>query len=388
MGSWFSNLHIRKDGTMTEEAIDAYIRKLMAARDYLPAESEQEADGAFAILSDERSQWYSVYSDLFSFDDPKAFSDYATPMSAEWKTDILGISCFDSDYLYLNLIDSENQVNAWAGIGSAMGTGIWRRTNTAAWKGKVIDHNAFRESIKKKFVFAEDVLSETAHCLELPQELSVASYEHLSDQEWNTPPTYLYFKLPDTKKTKAAPILVQHTISMMPCFPERPSIVSAVNTGGESKGLSVYFLGPYVEHEEITFSDVCFLSEKNGQFVENPVALKKVRLSDGQWAYYHHDPAYRLPPKVDDRLPPVKRTKQEMNRSVTVRFIPHGDPAKILDITVVLVPDQNLQGQTAWNVWHRFGSKKAYIQYHNQIWKNKPGCEDLLLREEDYDQDT
>ena len=104
MGSWFSNLHVRKNSILTETDVIAYIRKIMTAQQYMPVESEDEADGAYAIISDNKSQWFSVYSDLFPFDETKQFDDYATPMSAELKTDILGI--FDYDNLQLKqLID-------------------------------------------------------------------------------------------------------------------------------------------------------------------------------------------------------------------------------------------------------------------------------------------
>ena len=73
------------------------------------------------------------------------------------------------------------------------------------------------------------------------------------------------------------------------------------------------------------------------------------------------------------------------NSVLTVRFVPQGDPRKVLDITVMLVPDQNPEGRTTWNVWHQFGSKKAFIQYHNTNWSRFPNGTALLMREEDYD---
>lgn len=385
MGSWFSNLHIQKSGQITETAILAYIREWMAAREYLPAASQEDADAAFAILCDDRSNWISVYSDLFSFDDPKAFSDYAAPMSRALKTDILGISCFDSDYLYLNLINSETQLDAWAGIGSAAGLGIRRRTNLSAWKTKVEDYQSFQAHIKSEFVFAEEVLGKIEHCLRLPYEFSTASYDHLAELGQQERAVYLYFKLPEGMKNQEPPKLEQHTYSMMPCFVGSPAIVTALNVGGASKGLSVYFVGPYVEHEDITFSDVCFVKRKNGVPESVPIKLEKVQLADGQWAYYYHDPGYKLLPKVDARLPAGKKWQAESERSITLRFVPRGDSGKILDITVVLVPDKNPQGQTGWNVWYPFGSKQAYIRHHNETWSKIPGCEKNLLREEDYD---
>lgn len=384
MGSWFSNLHIRKNSMITETAVAEYIRGIMSAKQYLPVTSEEEADGAFAIITDDNSQWYSIYSDLFSFDEPKQFTDYALPMSKELKTDILGISCFDSDYLYLYLIDAAKKVDAWVGVGSAAGLGIRKRTNLSAWKNKVSDFDRFKESARKKYVFAEEFLAEAAHCIHLPQEHSAASYEYLSDLGLNHQAIFLYYKLPEAMTPQEAPKLVQRVVSLMPCFLGKPSTVSGVNVGGASKGLSVFFVGPYVENEEITFSDVSFIKWKNSRIESVPFELKKIQLSDGRWAYYHHDPEYRIMPKVDERLPMMKQMRVEEEHSITVHFVPHGDPTKILDITVVLVPDKNTQGQTAWNVWHRFGTKKAYIQYHNDNWSKHPDCEHLLLKEDDY----
>ena len=385
MGNWFSNLHVRKSISITENDIVENISKMMIAQHYLPTTSPSEADGSFAIITDIKSQWYSVYSDLFSFDKPTLFADYAIPLSTEMKTEVLGISCFDSDYLYLNLIDVENKVDAWVGVGSAVGLGFRKRSNLSAWKNKVSDFIGFKESVKKKYVFSEEVLADVEHCIHLPHEYGMLSYEHLSDLESDEEPVYLYFKLPVEMKSQDAPKFFQRTFSLNPCFLDRPSVVSGINIGGASKGLSVYFIGPYVEYEEITFSDVSFVKNKGDCYEYVPFDLEKVQLSDGQWAYYYHDPAYRIPPKVDDNLPVIKQRRIESERSIKVRFIPHGNPRKVLDITVALVPDKNIQGQTVWNVWHRFGSKSAYIEERNKTWRKHPDCSDMILNEEDYD---
>lgn len=385
MGNWFSNLHIRKNNTITEDNIAQYIREMMAEKQYLFDVSEDEADAAFAIVSDDASEWYSVYSDLFSFDQPKLFTDYATPMSVEFQTDILGISCFDSDFLYLNLIDAAKKADAWAGIGSAAGLGIRKRTNLSAWKNRVSDLEEFKKGLKKKYVFAEEALAVIEPCLRLNQNYGAASYEYLSDFGLSERATYLYFKLPESMKTQEAPQLVQTSVSLMPCFLDHPATVRAINIGGASRGISVYFVGSYVENEEITFSDVCFVKRKNNQPESIPVELRKVQLSDGQWAYHYHDPGYKILPKVDDRIPTAKRMRMESEQEITVRFVPQGDPRKMLDITVVIVPDKNPAGQTGWNVWYQFGSKKAFIQFYNKTWSKHPNCEHLLLREEDYD---
>ncbi len=396
MGSWFSNLHIRKNETVTKEVFEKYMEKFMASKHYLPCTSEIDADGAVAIVASEDCRWISIYSDLLSLEDPGKCAETMDLLSSELHTDVLGISCFDSDYLYLNLINTEEKTDAWIGIGSAAGLGIKRRSGLSAWKKKVSDFQAFSESAKKKYVFAEEFLAVAERCMELPETQSSACYEYLEDFGLDKKAKYFYFKLPEDMKTKDPVKLVPLMYSGMPCFLDKPSIVNGVNVGEESRGLSVYFLGPYVENEEITFTDVCFVKRKKNNCPETiPIELEKVQLSDGQWAYYYHDPGFRIPPKVDDRLPSAKHQRMVFDRSIVVRFVPHGNARKILDITVVLVPDKNPEGQTGWNAWRHLGSKKAFIEEYNAIWDERRDSYRSLninpdvcpphLREEDFD---
>lgn len=388
MGSWFSNIHIRKNEMITEETVADYINKVMAAQQYLPVASGTDADGTVAIVANGDCQWVSVFSDLISHDDPESCARIAAPISAELHTDVLGISCFDSDYLYLNLINTEEKTDAWIGIGSASELGIKRRSGLAAWKKKVSDFPAFSEGIKKNYVLAEEFLTVIEPCLKLPAMQSSASYEYLKEFGLDKNAKYLYFKRRDDAPSKeSAQLVLYYMYYGLPCFVEKPNSVMAINTGAESRGLSVYFLGPYVETDEITFSDVHLETWKESI----PIELTKVQLPDGQWAYCYHDPDFQIPPKVPNRVAKEKRALMEKERHITVRFVPHGNPRKTLDITVALVPDKNQSGQAKWNVWHPWGSKKAFIEHHNKIWKrvrafetNPDSCLPLLS-EKDFD---
>lgn len=391
MGSWFSNIHIRKCETVTETSVAEYISKLLTAQQYLQAASESDADGAVAIVCDEDNPWISVYSDLLSFEEPKAFEKIAAPLSAQLHTDVLGISCFDSDYLFLNLINSDEKTDARLGIGSASGLGIKRRSGLAAWKNKVRDFPAFSKAAKEKYIFAEEFLGNAESCLGLPELYAAACYEYLQDLKLDQKAKYFYFKLPDEIKIQEPTKLVPWIYSLMPCSMGKPCVVDGINVGGESRGLSVFFLGTYVEREEITFSDVCFVKCRNNQNQSIPFTLSKVQLPDGQWAFYYHDPGFRIPPKVDDRLPMSKRMRVEDEQRIAVRFVPHGNPDKIMNITVVLVPDKNPEGLTFWNAWHRWGSKRAFIDQFNITWEKQrelspnPNTYPSILKEEDFD---
>lgn len=389
MGSWFSNFHIRKNETASEAKVVEFLNAWMAAKQYVPCSIETDADGAVAVVTKEGCPWISVYSDLLSFEDPGKLTEIAVPLSAELRADVLGISCFDSDYLYLNLVNSLEKTDAWIGIGSAAGFGIKRRSGLSAWKKIVSDYKAFAESAKKNYVCAEEFLAEAENHLALPAVQGAAAYEYLKEFGLDKNAKYFYFKLPEAIKTKDPVKLVPHRCSGMPCFLGKPSVVDGINVGGESRGLSVYFLGSYVENDEITCSDTCFVKWKNNRTESIPFALTKVQLSDGQWAYHYHDPGFRIPPKVDDRLPMSKRFRVENEHSIIVRFVPHGNPRKILDITVALVPDKNPEGQTGWNVWHSWGSKEKFIEQFNKTWefprKMSPATTPPELKVEDFD---
>lgn len=392
MGSYFANIHIREKKTATKETIEKYIEKFMASRHYLPCVSEIDADGAIALVTSADCPWISLYSDVLSLEDPSKCAEIMKSLSSEFQTDVLGISCFDSDYLYLNLINTGERMDAWVGIGSASGLGIKRRSGISAWKKKVSDFQTFSENAKRKYDLVEDFLAVTEQCLKLPAIQSSASYECLKDFDLDERAKYFYFKLSEDMKSKDPTKLVQHTYSLMPCFMDQPSIVSAINVGGESRGLSVYFSGPYVENDEITFSDVCFVKWKNNQLEEVAFDLTKVQLPDGQWAYCYHDSQFKIPTKVDDRLPLSKQVNERFDSDICVKFVPHGNARKMLDITVLLVPDQNSEGQTGWNVWKRYGSKKAFIEQFNATWDDpRVSHSDFItdlpqtLREEDFD---
>ena len=63
----------------------------------------------------------------------------------------------------------------------------------------------------------------------------------------------------------------------------------------------------------------------------------------------------------------------------------------MLDITVAFIPHEHRQGGTQCNIWHPYGSKKAFIEHYNKINKRVRAMEGdtddslPLLNEADYD---
>lgn len=343
MGSWFSNLHIRRAENIEPSAVDSALTEMMTAANYLPAENAAEADAAVAILGT-NSEWISVYSDFFEFGEPKQFQDIARPISERLHTDVLGIACFDSDFMFMNLINPEQKLDAFARIGG--GYGVKRRSNFSAWKNKVTDLDAFKRcAAENEYAFAEEFLMDTAQYTGLNEELAISSYDTLGELELPVQKRYLYFKLPDTVE-RVPPKLILHSAgSSCTCTDGKWTWVGVANVGGASRGLSVFFIGSYVENDEISFSDLYLETGHEG--TRTPFELKKVRLIDGRLAYYYNAPEYKIPKAVKDGLSWMKKFDEESKREIKVVFTLHGDERKMLDIILVVSPDKNPEGQYA-----------------------------------------
>jgi hypothetical protein len=389
MGSWFSNVHIRKNETASEEKVIEFIRGWMASKQYVPCAAETDADGAVAMIAEEDCQWISVYSDLLSFENPGKYTEIATPLSAELHTDVLGISCFDSDYLYLNLVNADEEVNGWVGIGKGAELGIKRRNSLTPWKKKVADYPAFSAAAKESYICADEFLSVAAPHLGLPVDQSATSLDYLKDEELNAQASYLYFRAEYEKLDARVPKLASCYLRYaLPCLNGKENKMAALNVGTASKGLTICFMGPFVEHEEISFEDVT-IKDLAGKQCYYPL-LKKIQLSDGQWAYVGHIADYEILPAIPKRITDARRRRLEDERIIWIYFTPYGNPRKMLDVTVSIFPDENPQGQAIWNVWHRHGSKSAFIKYHNKTWKMLRNFESEenclpLFKESDFD---
>jgi hypothetical protein len=95
-------------------------------------------------------------------------------------------------------------------------------------------------------------------------------------------------------------------------------------------------------------------------------------------------------PAIPKRITDARRRRLEDERIIWIYFTPYGNPRKMLDVTVSIFPDENPQGQAIWNVWHRHGSKSAFMKYHNKTWKMLRNFESEensypLFKESDFD---
>ena len=357
MGCWFSSIHIRKSDRVKPDDILRHLSARLEAQGFVRLPSQEEAEASLVIATRPDSEWFSIYSDWLE-PGGGAFDGMTAELSTALGVEALEVACFDSDYLYINLIDAAAGIDAWAGVGSAAGLGVKRRTGLAAWRNRVKDFQRFKAGIQQKRVCAEDVLCDVGPCLGLPVELSTAVYVDVENDGFS----HLYFKAPAGPEAGGPVRLVASTYSSAPWLPGESVVVDALNKGRTSRGLTVYFIGPFVEHDEITFPDVGFVRIKKWRAEFEPITLEKMQLPDGRYAYRYVDRRRRLPACPSDGMPlTAKRVDFESERKICLRFVPQGNPEKALDITVVLVPHENPEGWVSFNVWKDYGSKEAYL---------------------------
>ncbi|MBQ8414341.1 MAG: pantetheine-phosphate adenylyltransferase [Clostridia bacterium] len=185
--------------------------------------------------------------------------------------------------------------------------------------------------------------------------------------------------------TDIAPRLKINQFSLTPCRLGVPQAVTAVNYGGEGKGLTIYFIGDYVESGDVTFDDVTFIHHyRDGKFTENQISLEKTMLSDGSLTYCYKDDDFLISPYKAS-------TMKESQECFGIRFKPNGNTRKFLDITVVIAPNENfVDGQCCWYVWAHYPSKRRFVEERNrERFEHLPEeiAKRFIINPEDFDLD-
>ena len=348
MGSTFSNISIRKNSTLTQEAVVECMSAVLLDRGFRRS-TEEAADISFAVFSLPLSDWFTVCESAMMFEDCNEQLDIANLLSSKLQSDVLRISCFDSDYIYLNLLNPQIKLDAWASVGSSAGLGIRKRTRLSAWKPHVSDISAFANALKKRYVFAEDLLGEVSAELKLPYAQSLSVYDYLSEILASCEITYLHFCMPIEHLNPEPPVLEHYTYSLRPCTSGRPLVVSCINKGGSGKGIEIFILGKSIEQYDVTFSEVTMAyRNRSEQQDHTPVILVKRQMPDGSIGYHGEVRNFRIPEKVTSSLPQAVRVKKESDLHFWFRCIPQYNDASSIKICVLIRPIQNPEGGIEW----------------------------------------
>ena len=355
MGSYFSTLHIKASFLSTED-VKTRVVEHFKGKGCFPSDGG-DCDFAVEFYAHEGAEWLSVYCDGFEYTDVMAL---APIISSAVGADVLAISCFDSDYMLLNLVNAEKGYDHWLNIGESYEVKKPRRSNIAPWKNSVKNFDSFKSAAKEKYICAEDFLAAVEDGLGIPVVQS-CGYEAENCTE------KLYFKA--LKEGTAVPTKLKLTsFGLNPCKPEKPKACWVNNYGDASRGIIVGFSGSYIENDEITFEDTALLTkDSHGRIIRTPIVFEKRQNYNGDWVLIWEDKGFRIPAAVPDGLPPRVKSDKEFQRSFGVVFTPKGNARKFLDICIVLLPMSNKEnGGTHWRVWDRYSSKREYIEWSNR----------------------
>ena len=338
------------------------------------ASDESNADMEVIIRTQKDGGWVSVLCNGFTHND---ILTLAPLMSEINKSDVLATACFDSDLLFLNLINTSDNTDAWLNIGKSPEYKPERKSAVASWKNKVSDFDAFKEAAKVKYVCAEEFLFSACEYLGISPDQF--------DTEGNGDCEKLFFSSPTAKDIPPTRFVIPQ-YDLIPCEPEKPSICSVVNKGAPSKGFRVFVHGDFVEKEEITVKDAAISYRSKGEWVDIPFTFEKIQLQSGKWVYHQSFPDFKIPGAVSENLPPKVFSDKEFDRKISLRFVPIGNKRKFLDIKITFMPINNpVEGQCSWLVWAYNSSKREYIEEYNEGWKEF--CPENMLNPDEYDLD-
>ena len=379
MGSYFSNFHVKKDSTFKND-LKAPLSEYLKEKGFVVTD-DTSSDLVVSVYAPEDSDWMSVYCDAFDYEDVLALSSRVSQASG---TDVLSIACFDSDYLFLNLHNAAEPCDLWLNIGKSYNIKTPRKNNLSEWRSRVRDFSLFKSAADQHYVCAEDFLSAVQDNLGISAEQAVG----YGLQEYSYK---LCFSAPRKENYTPTRLKIRH-FGLKPCAPGQREGCFVINEGGASCGVRVMFVGDYIENDEITVSDTEFIyTDLHGDRVNMPITFEKRKLCDGSLAYCWEDKNFHIQEAVSPDLTPRAAADQESQRSFGIRYTPHGNKRKFLDICIVFMPLSNEKdGSCLWRVWAHHSSKRAFIEQENQMARmmtEELGAPLILLEPDEYDLD-
>lgn len=351
MGDFFTNIQVRRSESTGENEVKELLLQRLEKQGYQVA-SEEEAEGILVIYRPVLSKWITVCSDVIDFNTAGEVKEFLTPLSCELNTDLMAISCYDSDYLFVNLINGNERLDAWLNVGRETEMPFLRKTGLAVWRKRVEDIFGLNAVINQDYVFAEDALETLGKFLDLPREQGGMSVRDWDESDEAQEVWKIYLAMRSNGDKAELPRLEIPMYSLMPCVPNTSSSVFAVNRGGGAKGVKIILSTGSTVEDEVTFTDVTFEYRlgKREMFRE-PIELQKQRMPDGEWVYCWEDRDFLIPPKVNPNLGIMKVMELEFERMFGVRFTPCGDEERLLGLRVTFIPLKNaVEGECTWSL--------------------------------------
>lgn len=365
MGIFFTNIHIKKTPELSIEDIEKAFLIELEDKGYHLTDKEDEAVHVLKIC-DFGSEWFSVASDYFEFSSPQSISNLYMPLSGALNTDIVVMGCFDSEYIYLNLLNKTEGIDAWLNIGGIPGLSKERRSNKRSWKKKVIDYGLFERILKESQTDPPLFLENSEHIFMMNRQQIYYEVDFFDCSEemseTDSPEEHcLYFSGKEVTNKESLPSLRISDFVLTPNENGKESNITAISNGSKSKGLGVLITlkNGNLEEVKIENAHIGYMRYKSPIA---PVDLKKCMSEDGRDVYYWEDRSFPLFQKVRDDLPMVRKAEAEFNNTICLWFTPYGEYERLQDIQVTFIPLKNPANSCTWCVWDGYPTKEAYFE--------------------------
>lgn len=350
MGLSFSNIQIRR--TENEPDFAQIAAVLTEGRDTSAVDSEEEADIMLSVFTMSDSPWITVCSDLID-GDFEELGAKARRLSETLQTQTLAMVCLDSDYFCMNLIDAANGADLWAANGRMTEGKAPRRSSLAPWKRYVSDIEAFKRTMRGKYVFAEECLDGLEPLLSLPVLQGEAGGDELPEDAGIH---RFYYVLNRQENKKVPPKFKSNIISYHYMYFKgfEENVLGVNNQGGKSKGVGVWLSGPCIwKHEFRVTKTMLQMRGTRDEWRFIPIEMKEVTTADGVSGLYGECADLRIPPAVPEGLPWKRKMDMEAQRQICIRFSLEKDQAKddadaYGDLHITIIPLQNVSGQFSW----------------------------------------
>ena len=158
MGVFFSNIQVKKSDSFSKDDLIVSLSENLYSKGYKKLETSENAEVEVMIYCSPKSEWISVTSDIYDFNNENDTRLAIEYISGKLDTYVIAAACIDSDYAFMHLIGSNNGTDGWINSETAYdGMKKPRRTSVAPWKKVVNNFDAFKVATKEKYVFAEDM---------------------------------------------------------------------------------------------------------------------------------------------------------------------------------------------------------------------------------------
>jgi hypothetical protein len=365
MGSFFYNISVLKDG-ITISQVKKYIVQFMKKAGFKLTENPSDSPLCIFIKDNPNSKWFTIYNDE---SDEEQMEKLACSISSNLKTYAMSVYNFDSDCMIIRLTREKEKDLVVVGHPEAIDDEEEfknKHGNIEMWKPIAKDPDKLMKAFAEDYVFSEDVLTTMEDEIQISSEdVNMPSSIVIEEHYFNL---CLYFS---ADEGGAAFFTDGDTILECSSYgkPEvgEMSLVSFINRGGKSTGISITIAAQSVDEDSIDIDEIRIVRTKNPRepfdwgtnTIEYTQKTQKGVSPNGRKIIYASFYDFEIPEGVNNDCKSLSGTKlqnTEFSHVINVYFTPVGK--KDIDLTDLIItaqPHSNINGcgvTYPWNYWH------------------------------------